>query len=193
MSLRTKHLALLQKIFRYAAPLLVAVESIDQLNVPDKARDILQASLWWNLLLTTRVLIAHATILVDANPRMCSTIGTNLGALLRLVCVDIATKDAFETTRSSNTVWYKMKQGKRLWLPFKRGVDAVLDDLTSSSFEVVQADFTGMMDRAEDEETRFDLQRIQQLFGYAVYQLVATSDNEWRRLAAQYSAAPVLG
>ena len=65
--MRTKHLALLQKIFRYAAPLLVAVESTDQLSVPDKARDILQASLWWNLLLTTRVLIAHATILVDAN------------------------------------------------------------------------------------------------------------------------------
>lgn len=73
---------LLQKIFRYADPLMVAVETVDQLELPDAAREILKSTVWWNVLLTTRILVAHATMLVDAHDQMCSTVATNLRALL---------------------------------------------------------------------------------------------------------------
>ena len=107
MTLNDRRCALLQWIFRYADPLMVAVEIVEQLDMPDAARDIVNSSIWWNVLLTTRMLVAHATMLVDAHDQMCSTIATNLRALLRLMNVDISTKESFASTKASNTVWYK--------------------------------------------------------------------------------------
>ena len=192
MTINTKRCALLQKIFRYADPLMVAVETIEQLDVPDNVRDLLRSMVWWNVLLTTRILVAHATMLVDAHEQMCSTVATNLRALLRLVNVDISTKESFASTKASNTVWYKAKEGKKLWLPLKKGSSAILEQLSSSTYQDIQSEFDDMVNQADDEDAQFNLRRVQQVFGHAVYQLVATRDNDWQRLAAKYATPPVL-
>ena len=192
MTINDKRCALLQKIFRYADPLMVAVETVEQLGIPDAARDIVNSSLWWNVLLTTRILVAHATMLVDAHDQMCSTVATNFRALLRLVNVDIATKESFASTQASNTVWYKVKEGKKLWLPLKKGSAAILGQLTSSTYQDIQSEFDDMVNQASDEDVQFNLHRVQQVFGHAVFQLVATRDNDWKKLAAKYATPPVL-
>ena len=49
-----------------------------------------------------------------------------------------------------------------------------------------------MVNQADDEDAKFNLRRVQQVFGHAIYQLVATRDNDWQRLAAKYATPPVL-
>ena len=42
-------------------------------------------------------------------------------------------------------------------------------------------------DEADDEDVQFNLHRVQQAFGHAVFQLVVTRDNDWQKLAAKYA------
>ncbi len=74
--------------------------------------------------------------------------------------VDIATKEGVASTKASNTVWYKQKEGKKLWLPLKKGSTAILEQLTSATYKDIQSEFDDMISQADNEDTRFNLKKV---------------------------------
>ncbi len=77
-----------------------------------------------------------------------------------LVNVDISTKESFASTKASNTVWYKQKEGKKLWLPLKKGPTAILERLTSATYKDIQSEFDDIVCQADNEDTRFNFKKV---------------------------------
>lgn len=171
-----------QQLFRYADPLFVTVESAENLAkqrvISPEAMAILLESKWYGVLLTTRTLLAHAVLDSRQNGLILETIAGNLRALLRLVKVDIAEK--FVELGANETAWFKPAQQGELWLPM-RPLDLTLRELSSTTYCDLSEEFTALQSADED------IRRISDRFGHAVYILVATRDNLWRREARQYA------
>ena len=49
-----------------------------------------------------------------------------------------------------------------------------------------------MVNQADDEDVQFNLHRVQQAFGHAIFQSVAARENDWQKLAAKNAIPPVL-
>ena len=171
-----------QQLFRYADPLFVTVEAAENLAkqgmIRPEAMATLMESKWYGVLLTTRTLLAHAVLEAGHSSLIVDTIAGNIRALLRLVNVDIAEK--FVGLRANETAWYKPIQQGKSWLPMK-SLDLTVRELSSTTHSDLSEEFTALQDADED------VRRISNRFGHAVYVLVATRDNLWKREARQYA------
>ena len=171
-----------QQLFRYADPLFVTVEAAENLAkqgmISAEAMAMLMESKWYGVLLTTRTLLAHAVLEAEHSSLIVDTIAGNIRALLRLVNVDIAEK--FGGLRANETAWYKQTQQGKFWLPMK-SLDLTVRELISTTHSDLSEEFTALQEADED------VRRVLNRFGHAVYRLVATRDNLWRREARQYA------
>lgn len=185
------HSPSLQAVFRYASPVLVAAESIQRLELSKEARTILFGTAWWSLLVSTRILLAHASMAMDTQ-RMRVTIALNLRALLRLVGIDISEKEALVSLATTDTVWYRDAHADNgnVWLSFRKGEDVILQELKKGEFEDIKSSFDGMLELTTDEATKKHLCHARTVFGHAVYKLVATSWTTWAKNAKEFSKSP---
>jgi hypothetical protein len=185
-----------QHIFRYADPLYVTAETINNYHkeglVSDQTIQKLKNAIWWQTLLTTRTLLAHAVSSTDSSTFV-PTIASNIRAHLRLVNIEIADKEAFESLRSHEPkAWYKPTKEDGKWYldlhhaeGWQKGTlkdtDDIVKELRSASYAVMEAEFHAMK-MGEDD----DVKRVIRKFGHSAYVLVATRDNLWKQSANEY-------
>lgn len=188
-SYRHGHLSYLQMMFRYADPIFVSAESIQcyigEGRLSPGATERLFRSTWWNTLLTTRVLLAHAGA-NESGELFMSTVVQNIKCLLLLVGVDITMKDAFSTFAAGATAWMRtdIAFGRDRCIRMR---DVTCDgDILTALDPVRYCDVRASFDESlEDEELR----SLCNLFGRAVYHLVATRDGAWMLAAKRFSDA----
>jgi hypothetical protein len=199
-----------QHLFRYADPIFVTVETVEnnrrQGLVDEDTMRMLEGHVWWQTLLTTRTLLAHAVLAPD-NSTFVPTLASNIRLLLRLVYVDIADKEAFESLRPNEpNAWYKSPDADacgRWWLSLRhqsgtskglaRTPGEILKGLQYATFKTVSDELNGLKLQVGASDTTMSngIRGIINLFGHAVYRLVATRDNAWKVTAHEYSVLRV--
>lgn len=148
----------------------------------DEAKGRLKGGLWWDLLLTTRVLLAH-TGLHDVGDILLTTVIRNVHGILLLANVDISLKSAYSSVAGGNTTWIRkgIAFGGNRRLSLRSSSDAdVLTALTCVDLSEVKAEFDS--DLASDA-----LGEVCMLLGRAIYRLVATRDSGWQVTARQFA------
>lgn len=98
----------LQDIFNYAAPVLVGFESVGHLERPLNSK-------WFDVLETTRILLAHCTIHDLYRETMISTLANNLRNLYRLYDIDLSVKRFWENINDDNSCLIARDNGK-IWV-----------------------------------------------------------------------------
>jgi len=196
----------LQHLFRYADPFFVTVETVEnnrrQGLINEDTMRLLEGHVWWQTLLTTRTLLAHAVLAPD-NSTFVPTLASNIRLLLRLVHVDIADKEAFESLRPNEpNAWFKAPDtdaGGRWWLSlrhqsgiskgFTKETSEILKELQYATFKTVCDEFNCLKQQVEASDTTMtnNIRGIINIFGHAVYRLVATRDNAWKVAAQEYA------
>jgi hypothetical protein len=172
-----------QKIYRYADPVFVASESIQRYveegRLSTRAVERLKTMLWWNLLLTTKILLAH-TGLQDIGELLLTTVICNVRGTLFLVGVDISTKSAYSGYAENDVVWIRIAFGGDRRLSMRGSSDSdIIVSLSSVSLTEVKEDFE--MTLRDDE-----LGVLGKMLGCAVYRLVATRDSGWKSSARRF-------
>lgn len=150
----------LQQIFNYASPVFVGVESI-ALRGGHSENDCY----WYNVLQTTRILLAHCTIMADNQETFVNIVSNNLRNLYRLFDIDLSEKEMWSSV-TSDTVYYVEPILGKFWISNEYG--AAIASLKTTSFEVMNECF------------QLEQNKVAQVtFGHCVYKLVATSDTGW--------------
>ena len=153
-------LNILQNIFKYAPPIFVGIETI-QICRAECSRK------WYDVLLTTRILIAHCSIADKNREHYLSIVANNIRNLYRLFDIDLATKDGW-TDVNDDTCYYAIPSDvDKKWVSLKDNTPLVTN-LESISFEYMKVEFDT------------DINSAQNAFGCCVYNLVATRDNMWK-------------
>lgn len=167
-----------QLLYRYADPLFVAAESIqrhiEDCRLSPTALLSLQRSQWFNLLLTTRALLAHTGI-NDTGEVLFNTVLCNIRGLILLCGIDISTKHTYRRLQGGQTVWFRTELafGGSRRLQLRSGADdsSILSALTPAAWSTVHNEFI-------EQESE-----MAQLFKTAVFRLVATRDSAWEQIA----------
>ncbi|KAJ3279389.1 hypothetical protein HK104_001512 [Borealophlyctis nickersoniae] len=167
----------LKKTFRYADPVIVALETINFL-INDRANDALKAiyqKRWWKVLATTRVLLAHLVLNNDTTTH--NMILGNLRNLLRLVGVHLEDKAMFEDV-TTDTAYYNDPDEKGVvWVSMKKGAQAV-KPMHQPTFEELKADFN---------DDHGDLVTFKRVFGHCVYKTVSIRETLWKKWGKEFS------
>ena len=94
--------------------------------------------------------------------------------------------------RSTSVCLVQGERRQEAVVAFEKGVCSnfgiVSHKLTSSTYQDIQAELDDTVNQADDEDVQFNLHRMQQAFGYAIFQLVAARE----KLAAKNAIPPVL-
>ena len=175
--LREKNVLFIQNLLKYASPILVGVES---LHVRPSNRSSVTQAKWLNTLETSRILIAHATIMFDNHDEtLKNVIATNLRNLYRLFGIDLSDKDAWnEVTGEAMYFISPETQNSPTWV--SQQPDAIMGAMHTATFESVREEFEQL--NVDDEEHK----NICRLIGHCIYNLVATRDNLWKTQMIQY-------
>jgi hypothetical protein len=172
---------MLQLAFRYGDPIMVIVETVEQMkhdkSLSTEEEKALLGSNWWLALLTTRVLLAHA-IYVRNKHDILTPLIANIRNVLRVVGVDICDKDTMADFKYNETVLYqKLQPNGKFWLSLKHKRD---NNLTSTTFDDMNEQL--ITDRSHSS----GVLRVFELFARAVHELVSTRDTAWTKTTRQY-------
>lgn len=156
-----------REIFRYAAPVLVGTESM-KLRHPENEK-------WFLVLQTTRILLAHYTLITANHRELCRLIANNMRNLYRLYALDLSCKDDWEDV-SDNTSYYVT--------PNVDGVFCVsLNDCAELIGTLQSVEYAPFLEEFNRETNR----HAKDVFGHTLYKLVATLDGLWKQEMQQYS------
>ena len=152
-------LSILQKIFKYAPPIFVGIETIQLCQVNC-------SQTWLHVLRTTRILMAHCSIADNQRDIYLRTIANNIRNLYRLFDIDLATKDGWRDVTDDMCHYVLPNEDNITWVS--------LNDTTRVALNFQSISFVDM--KAEFDE---DVNSAHHAFGSCVYNLVATRDNLW--------------
>lgn len=164
----------LQDILNYGSAILVAAESIGDRKQGDWASSN-PLPKWVILMQTTRILIAHSTVLLD-NPHQAilrNTIANNIRNLYRLFGIDLADTKSWRSVQDNTS--HFMAPNEELKIGFELDQEKVIRNLQSISFEDLQADF----DLGHYKKT-------EQLVGHCIFVIVATRNKYWEEQMKAY-------
>lgn len=176
-----------QAMFRYADPIFVAAESIQRYvedgRCGEQVVQRLQTAAWWDLLLTTRVLLAHIG-LHDVGELVGRTVIANIRILLLLAGIEIGVKKAFAAFAGGNVTWIRegiSYGGSRRLHVRSACTDAeLLAELSPVSLATVQRSFE--LDISDPQ-----MSPLCEMFGKAAFRLVATRDSGWESAAHRFA------
>jgi hypothetical protein len=154
---------------------------MDDDRLPTEIVRRLKGSAWWDLLLTTRTLLAH-TGLHDVGELLLCTVISNVRAILVLADIDISLKAAYSSFAGGNTVWIRngLAFGGDKRMPLRAASDSeVLAALSCADLTAVKSGF--QHDLNSDE-----MSAVCSLLGVAIYRLVATRDSGWQSAACRF-------
>jgi hypothetical protein len=145
----------LQKLFRYAAPILISNESINlqlgKVVIPEK----------WNYVLqTTRILLAHCT-LTGNQTGIFRLIANNIRNLYRLYDIDLSDKDAWEDVLDEGVYYTLPNENGEFYIPLD-DYEKLIITLQPSNFEQMKREFDGYGQRKE-------FVKAKGIFGHNIY------------------------
>ena len=101
-----------QDIFKYAGPVLVSIETMRRINGNSK---IVSTKMWYCVLLTTRILLAHCAMSTSNDKELLLMIAHNLMNLYRLFGFDIAERADWVDIKS-DSMHYKTPKKSRIYI-----------------------------------------------------------------------------
>ena len=157
-----------KKIFNYAGPILVSVETVHMAS--DKV--------WFHILETTRILLAHCSLITSTDYQILSILAFNIRNLYRLFGMDLS--QCYKWRNVSLDVMYYEKPNTKgsIYLPLKTP-HLIAETLTMVSFADVLLEF-------EHEDA--DLKKY---IGHCIYNLVAKRKDIWRTAMSSYSVLEI--
>lgn len=159
-------ICLLSEIFKYASPILVGMESVKSL----RSREIERISCWIKVLETTRILIAHCSIMEnEGNEALLKRIALNIRNLYRLFGLDLSEKDHWREI-NEDKIWFVEPNDKGGFYIDLKDNASIYTDLKDDEYYNMFYEF----DNTNDDEN------IKNIFGHCLYVLVATSDGKWK-------------
>jgi len=162
----------LQDILNYGSAILVAAESIGDRKDWVSSNPLPK---WVILMQTTRILIAHCTVLLD-NPNQAilrNTIANNIRNLYRLFGIDLADTKSWRSVQDNTS--HFMTPNEELKIGFELDQEKIIQNLQSISFEDLQVDFN-----------LGHYKKTEQLVGHCIFVIVATRNKYWEEQMKAY-------
>lgn len=189
---------LLQTLWGYSSPVVLTPETVMQHGVSGEAQQLLCGTSWWSLLLTTRVLLAHASLESSTDQQLLSLIATNLRALLRLVGVELSDKGKLSSLAANDAIWFRRAQITPkhkygfVFCPLKRGTAAIMASLETSSYAVLAHEYDQLVTGVgiRDASTKAQVRWVCHVFGHITFHQVATRYTPWQTFANRFAALP---
>lgn len=155
----------LQKILSYAGAILVGIESAGARKVSSNAK-------WFYVLQTTRVLIAHCTIMIDGQDMILRAIASNIRNLYLLFGMDLADTKAWRNV-TDDVMYYMVPDSRgRIWVSLD--TFNFITEVKSLPFDDIRNEFT------------IDTSLVKHLIGHCIFKLVATSFTPWETSMTRY-------
>lgn len=152
------YLKFLQKIMNYAGPTLVSVETVKELTHSSK---VASNKVWYYVIVTTRILIAHCSLMTSENTQILNIVAHNIRNLYRLFGMDLSERRKWRCVN-----W----DGLYYALPNHKGKFSIelgrIDQLKIINYATVLIEFN-------DEEPD-----LKQYIGHCIYNLVGTSEEK---------------
>ena len=161
-----------QRILHYATPILVAVETIRQIT---PSNGLFCDKKWYYILETTRILIAHCSLMTEDNEELLCILAHNIRNLYRLFGLDLADRTKWKNiVRSEMYFGVPKKVGEHIWLKLKDD-RKLITDLSMAQYSDVEVEFI-----ADDHGPKF-------LVGHCIYNLVGTKHRSWMKNMKPYN------
>ena len=181
----TPELIPLQKVFQLAAPVLIAWSVIVESELTSEdARRVLYGKLWWQVLETTRHMLAHPHLTEEhaLQDAILETIMGNLRALMLVARIDLTSQHKWKWLGDDVLVSMKPPTvDHRIWVD--RLPTVLLSSLQHPSYQELLTDFDTVCGSAEEASL---LKRCRHLFGHFAYTLKARDDDNWKLAAAEF-------
>jgi hypothetical protein len=161
-----------QKILNYAGPVLVSVEIVRRISFSSK---VCSDKIWYYVLETTRILIAHCSIMTEENLQLLMIIAHNIRNLYRLFGMDLSLRTEWRSIVMDVMYYAVPNANGTIYLSISNPVN----ELTSTSYVTVLTEFDG-----EDID-------IKRYIGHCIYNLVGTRKNEWKSSMKMYSTLDI--
>ena len=161
----------LQKIFNYAGPVLVSIETVRTLT---SSRQMGSDKVWYYVLETTRILLAHCSIVTSENRQLLAIIAHNIRNLYRLFGMDLAEKKKWRNIVLDTMYYVEPNHKGNIYLSINNPT-ILATELQFTSFAIVAAEFEG-----EDRD-------LKQYIGHCIYNLVGKREESWRRSMHTYA------
>ena len=161
-----------QKILNYAGPVLVSIETI---------RTIHSNKVWYYVLETTRILIAHCSIMTSEKPFILSIIAQNLRNLYRLFGIDLSERRKWSTCKFDVMCYGIPNPGGKIHLP--------LDDENALVAKLTQTVYSTVLNEFNNDN---DNDGMKEYVGRCIYTLVATRKPSWMVSMADYAKNDLL-
>ena len=157
-----------KKIFNYAGPILVRMETVHMLT---SSSCMASDKVWFHILETTRMLLAHCSLITSTDYQILSILAFNIRNLYRLFGMDLSQCHKWRNV-SLDVMYYEKpnKKGSILKTPH-----LIAETLTMVSFADNLLEF---------EHENADLKRY---IGHCIYNLVAKRKDIWRTAMFSYS------
>lgn len=165
-----------QKVYRYAYPILLASETMASCNGGEIPKEKLEEQHWWRILDTTRIILAHMTM-VDDKSELLKTAARNTRNLYRLFGIDLKVKKAWNDV-DGDDLYFKEVEGKKRWISL-RDTSKTIATLTQIGFNEVERQWNEVNDP--------DVARMKSVFGHCVYKEIATRLDSWKSAASEFS------
>jgi hypothetical protein len=160
---------------------LIAQSSIESKlsDRPREEKDVVRSKVWWQVLETTRHMLAHPSI--TDGPDLLKVILNNLRALLLIARVDITTHMKWKFLGDEMLVSLKRPDvNGKIWVD--RIPTVLLASLHHPSYQELLDDF----DSTEAGEHTTLLKACRQIFGHVAYRLKGCDDDAWKSAAVQF-------
>ena len=165
----------LQKIFNYAGPVLVSIETVRTLT---SSRRMGSDKVWYYVLETTRILLAHCSIVTSENRQLLAIIAHNIRNLYRLFGMDLAEKKKWRNIVLDTMYYVEPNHKGNIYLSINNPT-ILATELQFTSFAIVVAEFEG-----EDRD-------LKQYIGHCIYNLVGKREESWRRSMHTYATLDI--
>lgn len=160
-----------QKIMNYAGPILLSVETAQVLTSSTK---VASEQVWYYVMATTRILIAHCSIMNSQNRKMLMMIAHNIRNLYRLFGLDLSDKRKWRSIVLDVMYYALPNKNNTIYFDVHK-----IDELKQTSYETVFDEF-----KHEDKD-------ITHYIGHIVYNLVAKRDENWKSALNQFATLEI--
>ena len=160
-----------QKILNYAGPVLISIETIRTITPKE---GLYSNKVWYYVLETTRILIAHCSIMTSEKPVILSIIALNLRNLYRLFGIDLSERRKWKTCKLDVMCYAIPNPGGKIHLPLDDD-NALIAKLTQTVYLTVLNEF----DNDNDGTKAY--------VGRCIYTLVATRKTSWMVSMTDYA------
>ena len=160
-----------QKIFNYAGPILVSVETIRTLT---DSKKLASDKIWYYVLETTRILLAHSSLVTAEDRITLMIVAHNMRNLYRLFGMDLSERRKWRSI-VLDAMHYRAPNSKGRISISVDDPEKMLSELQTARYNDVLAEF-----QMEDES-------LKQYIGHCIYNLVGKRKESWQRSMQAYA------